>query len=63
MSPVETTTGTSGPRRRSSAPDPRAFFVLNLCLGLLIVLGLLALAARTLWPAAAPAAPEAHAAP
>ena len=48
---------------RRPAPDPRAFYVLNLCLGLLIVLGLLTLAARTLWPAAAPAAPEAHAAP
>ena len=51
------------PRRRRPAPDPHAFFVLNLCLGLLIVLGLLALAARTLRPTDAPAAPEAHAAP
>lgn len=61
--PVAPVAPVTRPRRRRSAPDPRAFFVLNLCLGLLIVLGLLALAARTLWPAAAPAAPEAHAAP
>ena len=53
--------------RRKPAPDPRAFYVLNLCLGLLIVVGVLALVAHSLRPAAAtpaPAAtPEPHAAP
>ncbi|MBK9753411.1 MAG: hypothetical protein IPO88_07860 [Nannocystis sp.] len=49
------------PRPRRAPPDPHAFFVLNLCLGLAIVIGLLALAARALQPPAATAAPEPHA--
>lgn len=51
------------PQKRRTTPDPRAFFVLNLVLGVLIVLGLLALAARALRPADPPATPEVHATP
>jgi len=55
------TTAPARPRPRRPPPDPHAFFILNLCLGLAIVIGLLALAARALQPPAAPAAPEPHA--
>jgi hypothetical protein len=59
--PVTPPTPRARPRR--TPPDPRAFFVLNLVLGLLIVLGLLALAARALRPAAPLPATEVHATP
>lgn len=55
------TTPPMRPRARRPPPDPHAFFVLNLCLGLAIVIGLLALAARALQPPAAAPAPEPHA--
>lgn len=51
------------PRHKPKAPDPRAFFALNLSLGLLIVIGVLALAARALRPAQPPATHEARATP
>ncbi len=51
------------PHHKRKDRGHRSYFALNLCLGLLIAIGVLALAARALRPAAHPAAQETRATP